>query len=152
MKFKDPNQSKQWVSLFALALQDPLLIIAYAKNKKLLGKSPFKLLVNYCTGDAPSNLVRAYKANVRPGGPKFKFGVQVPLGVKQALALDKKNGNTMWRDAIKTELAQLEEFQVFRLLAEGETIPDGYKQIPYHIVFDVKFDLRYQARLVADGN
>ena len=63
-----------------------------------------------------------------------------------------KNGNTYWRDAIKTELAQLEEFQVFRLLAEGETIPDGYKQIPYHIVFDVKFDLRYKARLVADGN
>ena len=61
------------------------------------------------------------------------------------LTLDKKNGNTMWRDAIKTELEQLEEFQVFRLLAEGETIPDGYKQIPYHIVFDVKFDLRYKA-------
>ena len=38
------------------------------------------------------------------------------------------------------------------MLAEGETLPEGYKQIPYHIVFDVKFDLRYKARLVADGN
>ena len=151
-EFKDPNQSQKWVSLFALALQDPTSILVYAKKKKLLGKGPFALLANYCTGDAPSNLVRAFKAKVRPGGPKIKFGVQVPLGVKQALALDKKNGNTKWRDAIKTELSQLEEFQVFRLLAEGEPIPPGYKQIPYHIVFDVKFDLRYKARLVADGN
>ena len=47
---------------------------------------------------------------------------------------------------------QLEGFRVFRLLAKGEPIPEGYTQIPYHIVFDVKFDLRYKARLVADGN
>ena len=70
----------------------------------------------------------------------------------QALALDQKNGNTKWQDAIKTELGQMEKFRVFRLLAEGETLPEEYKQIPYHIVFDVKFDLRYKARLVADGN
>ena len=54
--------------------------------------------------------------------------------------------------AIRKELSQLEEFQVFRVLEEDEAIPEGYKQIPYHIVFDVKFDLRCKARLVADGN
>ena len=83
-------------------------------------------MINYCTGDAPSDLVRAYTAKVRPDGPKFKFGFQVPLGVKQALALERKNGNTKWQDAIRTELGQLEEFRVFRLLAEGETLPEGY--------------------------
>ena len=46
----------------------------------------------------------------------------------------------------------MEEFQVFRVLEEDEAIPEGYKQIPYHIVFDVKFDLSCKARLVADGN
>ena len=89
MEFKDPNRGKQWVSLFALALQDPIPILKYAKNKKLLGKNPFKILVNHCSGDAPSQLVKAFKATVKPGGPKFKFDVQVPLGVKQALALNK---------------------------------------------------------------
>ena len=68
------------------------------------------------------------------------------------MALDKANGNTKWQDAIKTELSQLDEFNAFRLLAEGETLPEEYKQIPYHFVFDVKFDLRHKARLVADGN
>ena len=27
VEFKDPNKIKQWVSLFALALQDPILIL-----------------------------------------------------------------------------------------------------------------------------
>ena len=39
-KFKDPNKTKQWVNLFALALQDPIPILQYAKNKQLLGKDP----------------------------------------------------------------------------------------------------------------
>ena len=150
--FKDPNKSTQWVSMFALALQDPVLIIVYARKMHLVDRNLFQMLIIYCTVDASSDLVRAYKAKVRPGGPKFKFGIQVPLGVKQALVLDRKNGNTKWQDAIKTKIGQLEEFRVFRLLAEGETLPEGYKQIPYHIVFDVKFDLRYKARLVVDGN
>ena len=93
VEFKDSNKSKQWVNLFALALQDPIPILKYAKNKKLLGKNLFKILVNYCSEDAPSQLVKAFKTTVKPGDPKFKFGVQVPLGVKQALALYKQNRN-----------------------------------------------------------
>jgi hypothetical protein len=31
-------------------------------------------------------------------------------------------------------------------------IPTGYQKIPYHMVFDVKYDLRHKARLVAGGN
>ena len=53
---------------------------------------------------------------------------------------------------MKKELSQFVEFQVFRVLAEGESEPEGYKQIPYHIDSNVKFDLRYKAQLVADGN
>ena len=69
-----------------------------------------------------------------------------------AFYLDKKNGNTFWRDAINKELAQLNEFKVFKALKREAPIPPDYKQVPYHIVFDVKFDLRHKARLVADGN
>jgi hypothetical protein len=29
---------------------------------------------------------------------------------------------------------------------------NGYQKIPYHIVFDVKYDLRHEARLMAGGN
>ena len=47
----------------------------------------------------------------------------------------------MWRDAVET----------FRLLAIGEVL-DEYTRIPYHFVFDIKFDGRRKARLVAGGN
>ena len=31
-----------------------------------------------------------------------KFGIEVPTSVKDALELDRKNGNTFWADAIAT--------------------------------------------------
>ena len=34
----------------------------------------------------------------------FKFGIEVPTSVQQALEFDKKNGNTLWADAIKREM------------------------------------------------
>jgi hypothetical protein len=80
------------------------------------------------------------------------FGIQVPKGIKNAIDLDKKNGNQLWQEAIKTELKQLTDYQTFIVLDSGEDIPTGYQIIPYHMVFDVKYDLRRKARLVAGGN
>ena len=37
-------------------------------------------------------------------------------------------------------------------MEDDETIPSGYKCIPYHLVFDVKFDGRKKCRLVAGGH
>jgi hypothetical protein len=33
-----------------------------------------------------------------------------------------------------------------------EDIMTGYQKIPYHMVFDIKYDLRHKSRLVAGGN
>ena len=86
-------------------------------------------------------------------GKKYKFGVQVPLTVRQALHLDAENGNTLWRDAIKKEMGCLNKFQTFKLADfTKDSPPDGYTYLPHHIVFDVKFDLRQRARLVGGGN
>ena len=38
------------------------------------------------------------------------------------------------------------------MLEKGERVPDGYVQIPYHLIFDVKFDGRRKCRLVAGGH
>lgn len=40
----------------------------------------------------------------------------------------------------------------FHLIEEGECIPVGSKEIPYHVIFDVKLDLTRKARLVAGGH
>ena len=49
-------------------------------------------------------------------------------------------------------MESLHLFKTFRILDEGEELPPGYIKIPYHIVFDCKFDGRRKARLVAGGN
>jgi hypothetical protein len=84
---------------------------------------------------------------------KYKFGVQVPKDIKNGIDLDKNNGKiSIWRETIRTELKQLTDYQTFIVIDSGEDIPKGYQKIPYHIVFDVKDDLRHKARLDAGGN
>ena len=138
--------------MFALAMQDPIPILRYALRNHLTGQEPFKTLGLYCVDVSGSYVARAHKVKTRPGAAKYKFGIQVPLGMKQAFALDKANNNLKWQEAIVKELEQLHSYKTFRKLKPGEQLSDEYKQIPYHIVFDVKFDLRHKARLVAGGN
>ena len=85
-------------------------------------------------------------------GPSRRFGVEVPRNPKHALELDKQNGNDGWKKSMQLELDQLEEFNTFKLVPKGQLMPPGYKWIPYHIVFDVKFDGRLKSWLVAGGH
>jgi hypothetical protein len=52
----------------------------------------------------------------------------------------------------KINLKQLTEYQTFILLDSGEDIPTGYQKIPYHIDFDIRYDLKHKGRLAAGGN
>jgi hypothetical protein len=83
---------------------------------------------------------------------RYKFGIEVPRSIKDVVRLDKINNNKLWQEAIGKELNQINEYQTFWVLEEGKTLPNEYKCLPYHIVFDVKFDLRRKARLVAGSN
>ena len=40
------------------------------------------------------------------GGPVFKFGVQVPQTLQEALRLDKVNNNSKWQEAINAEIEE----------------------------------------------
>lgn len=83
--------------------------------------------------------------------PRFKFGVQVPRNVGDAIRLDDANGDNMWKDATATEVAQINEYETF-ILPPSNHDWTGYKRIPYHFVFDCKFDLRRKARFVLNGD
>jgi hypothetical protein len=101
---------------------------------------------------APVDIARILKFSTSPAGIKYKFDIQVAKGIKNAINLDEKNGNQLWQEAVKTELKQLTDYQKFIWLDSGEDIPTGYQKIPYHMVFDFKYDLRHKARLVTGGN
>ena len=44
------------------------------------------------------------------------------------------------------------DFKTFKLLPKGSKPPSGHIFVPVHLCFDVKFDLRCKAHLVAGGN
>ena len=71
----------------------------------------------------------------------YKFGVQVPSNLKMATNLDAKNGDNKWKDARDKEIDQLHEYEVFKDLGKGTAIPDGYKKIRIHCIYNVKHDL-----------
>ncbi len=117
----------------------------------LLDKMPFQHLVLYCKARTPVDTLRIHKASTSSTGIKHKFGIQVPRGIKNAIHIDRKNCNNPWQEAIKTELQQLTGYQTFIVLDSAEAVPNGFQKIPYHIVFDVNYDSRRMARLVARG-
>jgi hypothetical protein len=57
-----------------------------------------------------------------------KFGIEVPKTVKEALALDSKNGTTLWADAIAKE--KKEVCIAFNILSDGQSAPIGYQNDP----------------------
>ena len=91
--------------------------------------------------------LRSYKYS-----PKYMFGFEVPRNYAHALELDKKNGNTKWKDSTDLEIEQLHDYKSFRDMGRGVKIPEGYKKIRTHLVYAVKHDGRHKARMVADGH
>ncbi len=67
-----------------------------------------------------------------------KFGIEVSKTVTEALALDRKNGNTLWADAIAKEMKEVPI--AFKILPDGCSAPIGYQKIPCHMIFDVKME------------
>ena len=57
----------------------------------------------------------------------IKFGVTVPQSTKHALQLDEDNKDNLWKEAMKAEINSLQEHGTFKVLQDGEQIPEGYK-------------------------
>jgi hypothetical protein len=107
------------VNYFALSLSNPEPIISFARNNKLLDKMPFCHLTQYCRSNTAVDIARILKVSTSPAGIKYKFGIQVPKGIKNESDLDKKNRNQLWQEAIKKEFKQLTDYQTFMILDSG---------------------------------
>ena len=113
---------------------------------------PFCHLIQYCKSKSSVDIEGIQKVSANLTSIKYKFGIQVPKGIKNAIELDKKNGNSLCQDAVKTDLKQLIDYQTFIVLDSGEEIPNGYQKIPNHLVLCVKYGLSYKERLIESDN
>ena len=148
------NGEVSWVSADALREQHPWALANYAVQNNLLKHPRFEWTKAYISQQKKMEELKRVHAMAAKGQqiPLYKFGAQVPMNVSHALYLDKLNNNNLWQEAMDKEIMSINDFKTFRVLAEGEELPEGYTRIPYHIVFDVKFDGRHKARLVAGGH
>ena len=80
-----------------------------------------------------------------------KFGIHVPKTIKEALDLDKENGNTLSWDAIMKEMKSV--CIAFHILSKDEKPAVGSQFMQCHMIFDIKTeDFSQKARLVMRGH
>ena len=54
------------------------------------------------------------------------------------MEIDRKNGNTMWKDALALEMFNVGV--AFEILEEGQAAPPGWCKVSGHLIWDVKMD------------
>lgn len=105
--------------------------------------------------DATHHTANKKKKKARP---KEKFGVTVPRSTRHALLLDKAAIGTAlegkWAEAIQKEMKSLDDLKVFQYHPYTTNFDrtEGWQFAPMHMIFDIKHDGRYKARLCVGGN
>ena len=86
--------------------------------------------------------------------PRCKFGHELPRNndCDYAIELDRRNSNTLWRDTIKLETHQQNDFDNHKDLGLNGKAPEGCKKIKVYFLLHAKHDGRTKVRLVAGGH
>ena len=145
MKWKD--KSKAWFNHADMKEAHPAETAEYARARGISNEPAFAWWVPY-TLRKREVILAAVKNWIRR--TMHKYGVKIPRDVEHAHEIDARNGNTLWRDALKKEMYNVRV--AFEILDEGVHAPHGWKQVTGHLVWDVKMDFTRKARWVLDGH
>ena len=135
-----------YIALKDIKEHNPVEIAEYVIANKLDKEPAFAWWVRTAIKQRDATISKMTK-RVRK---RMKFGIDLPLHYEEAVALDKQNGNTLWQDATRKEMSNVEI--AFKFLDDGTKLPIGFKKITCHLIFDVKFDLTRKARYVGGGH
>jgi hypothetical protein len=140
--------STSWESLADLKESHPIETAEYAVTKGLDHEPAFNWWVPHVLKKRNQIISLVCRRTTHYLKRTHKFGIKIPKTVNEALALDRKNGNTLWVDAIAKEMREV--CIAFNILPDGSSVPIGYQKIPCHMIFDIKIeDFQQKARLVA---
>ncbi len=130
--------STSWENLAYPKDSHPLETAEYAVTQGIAHKPAFNWWVPYVLkkGDRITSLV--CKRTTHYLKWTHKVGIEVPKTIKEALDLDRKNGNTLWADAIAKEIKEI--CIAFNILPDWHSAPIGYQKIPCHMIIDVKME------------
>ncbi|MEM7375851.1 MAG: reverse transcriptase domain-containing protein, partial [Bacteroidota bacterium] len=148
-------QEPTWEPMEAIKKDDSVSLAKYAQDMKLTNNSRWKWTNAYLRREKrfARMLKQVHLYKKKTNTIKYNFGIRIPKSIKEAMMLDKLNGNTKWADSIEVELRALyEEHKCFKTVKNKSELPKEYKYVPLLWVFAVKFDLRHRARCVAGGH
>ena len=141
------NGEQSWIPLKDIKESNPIEIAEYAINNKIHSEPAFAWWINHALKKRQAFLKKASRKIKRN---HMNFGIRIPKTFKEAVELDRQNGNTYWQNAVKKEMKNVQI--AFDFKDEDSDIPIGFKEISCHLVFDVKFSLDRKARYVAGGH
>ena len=145
VKWRD--QSESWIPLKDLKESHPVEVAEFAKARCIADEPAFAWWVPY-TLRKRDVIISAVKSRIRK--TTHKYGIEIPNNVAHAYEIDRKNGNTFWRDALAKEMHNVGI--AFEVLQEGQRAPVGWSKVTGHLVWDVKMDFTRKARWVLDGH
>ena len=125
----------------------PVETVEYARARGISNEPAFAWWVPY-TLRKREVILAAVKNRIRR--MTHKYGIKISRDVEHAHEIDARNGNTLWRDAIKKEMYNVGV--TYEILDEGAHVPHGWQQVTGHLVWDVKMDFTRKARWVLDGH
>jgi hypothetical protein len=145
VEFKDGDTA--WIPLKDLKESYPVQVAEYAVANKIAEEPAFAWWVRKVLRRRDRIIS---KVKSRYWKKTHKFGIELPKTVQRALKIDEETGTDFWRKAIEKEMKNVMPAFEF---PEDNKVPDFYKPIECHMVFDIKIgDLTRKARFVAGGH
>ena len=146
VRWKDGSQS--WVPLKDLKEAYMVQTADYAVQNKIQTEPAFAWWVPHVLRKRDIILC---KVKSKYWQTTHKYGIEIPKNINHAKEIDRRNGNSLWWDAICQEMATVRV--AFEAIDDGK-IPPGYTKIDCHLIFDVKLgeNFRRKARFVAGGH
>ena len=96
--------SKQLIPLLAMKESNQIEVAAFATAHDISEEPSFAWWVPYIL-QKRDKIISAFNARVK--WTTHKYGLDVSCSVKEAYALDTKNGNTLWQYALDKEMSNL---------------------------------------------
>ena len=91
------NGTRQWIDLKILKESNPVQVAEYVTARDIAEEPAFAWWVPYVLRKRDV-IVSAVNTRVRKSS--HKYGIDLPTSVRHAIDIDRKNGDTLWQDAL----------------------------------------------------
>jgi hypothetical protein len=111
---------------------EKVIMVQYALDNELIDTEGWRGLKKLARKDTMrKRLINQAKLRSYCHSTKYMYGYRIPRDYAEAVAFDLGNGNTLWQDATKLKIVQMDDYRVFKDMGvfNKTGIPTGFKKI-----------------------